>query len=540
MASLDAPRQADPVDQRGPALNAAAPLPGPLLAPLLELCAVSKQFPGVKALDKVSLEIYPGEVHMVLGQNGAGKSSLMKVLYGAYHADEGEIRLRGERVRIASPSDARRLGIAIISQEFTLVPHLNLAQNIFLGRQPVGRFIGKIDHATMHRRARELLDALGLSEDTMTPAHKLGVAQQQLVEIAKALSQNARVLVMDEPSSALSDHEVEKLFGVIRRLQSEGVAIIYISHRMAEVFQLGDRITVLRDGRRVASLLPSETTPQDLVKMMIGRSVDAGYRTRFCAEPGAALLEVRGLCAANGTKDVSLVVRAGEIVGLSGLVGSGRSELVRAIFGADTVTGGELELFGAAYRPEPAEAVRRGLALVPESRKQEGLLMIHGVADNLIAAGLKILFPRGWYRAGVARRAALALIARMKIATPNPERVVKTLSGGNQHKVVIGKWLCAQSRCFIFDEPTRGIDVGAKAEIFALIEQLVDAGSAVLMISSELPEIVALCDRSYVMREGRIVGELARDELSEANILHLAMHPESGHGEHGGHAEHVH
>lgn len=500
--------------------------------PLLELCGVSKQFPGVKALDKVSLEIYPGEVHMVLGQNGAGKSSLMKVLYGAYHADEGEIRLQGERIRIASPSDARVLGIALISQEFTLVPHLNIAQNIFLGRQPVNPFTGKINHGQMHAKARELLAALGLHEDTHTPAHKLGVAQQQLVEIAKALSQNARVLVMDEPSSALSDHEVEKLFEVIRRLKSEGVAIIYISHRMAEVFQLGDRITVLRDGQRVASFLPGETTPRDLVKLMIGRSVDASFRTKFCDKPGVPLLEVNGLCSGNGTTDASLVVRAGEIVGLSGLVGSGRTELVRAIFGADHVTRGELKLFGEIYRPEPSEAVRRGLALVPESRKQEGLALIHSVADNLIAAGMQKLFPRIWFRAQAARREAQALIAQMKIATPNPERMVKALSGGNQQKVVIGKWLCAQSKCFIFDEPTRGIDVGAKAEIFALIEQLVDAGSAVLMISSELPEIVAVCDRTYVMREGRIVGELGRHELDEANILRMAMHPEAEHVEH--------
>lgn len=497
--------------------------------PLLELSGISKQFPGVKALDQVSLEIYPHEVHMVLGQNGAGKSSLMKVLYGAYHADEGKIRLKGEIIRIASPADARRLGIALISQEFTLVPYLDLAQNIFLGRQPVNAYTGKINHALMHAEAKKLLDALGLHLDTHAPAHGLGVAQQQLIEIAKALSQNARVLVMDEPSSALSDHEVEKLFEVIRRLKSEGVAIIYISHRMAEVFQLGDRITVLRDGKRVASLLPTETTPDDLVKMMIGRSVDTGYRTQFCEQPGAALLEVGGLCSGNGTTNVSLVVRAGEIVGLSGLVGSGRTELVRAIFGADSVIKGELKLFGQPYQPEPSAAVRRGLALVPESRKQEGLALIHGVGDNLISAGMKRLFPNTWFRAGVARRAASALIERMRISTPNAERVVKTLSGGNQQKVVIGKWLCAESRCFIFDEPTRGIDVGAKAEIFSLIEQLVDAGSAVLMISSELPEIVAVCDRSYVMREGRIVGELARHELSETNILRLAMHPEEEH-----------
>ncbi len=494
--------------------------------PLLELRDISKQFPGVKALDHVSFAVHSGEVHMLVGENGAGKSSLMKVLCGAYRADEGEFFHRGEKVEIRSPADARALGIAVIFQEFSLVPYLSIAQNIFLGREFPGRFPGTIDHARMHREAKQLLDQLGLDIPTRTLVHELGVAQQQMVEIAKALSQNARILVMDEPTAALSDRETERLFAMIRQLQSDGVAIVYISHRMAEVFAMGDRITVLRDGKKVASLLPGEATPDELVHLMVGRSVDRSYARNFCQSEGELILEVKDLSSVNGVKGINLTVRSGEIVGLSGLVGAGRSEVARAIFGADRVTGGEILLHARAHRGNPDKAVAAGIALVPESRKAEGLALIRSVCDNLMLPGLSLAFPSRIYHAARARQIAGALIDRLRISTPSSQRPVRLLSGGNQQKVVIGKWLGSGSRLFIIDEPTRGIDVGAKAEIFALIDQLVSQGAGVLMISSELSEIVQVCDRSYVMRDGRIAGHLSREQLSEENILKMGVHHE--------------
>ncbi len=496
-------------------------------APLFELRGISKSFPGVRALSDVSFDIHAGEIHMLLGENGAGKSTLMKVLCGAYRADLGDFRHRGQPVQIRTPADARRFGIAVIFQEFSLVPYLDIAQNVFLGREPRGALPGTIDRAAMHREARRLLDGLGVSLDTRTKVHALGVAQQQMVEIAKALSQDARILVLDEPTAALSDRETEHLFAAIARLKAQGVAMVYISHRMAEVFALGDRISVLRDGRKVGAFLRGEATPDALVRLMVGREVDMNYARGFCEAPGPAALEVRGLSAANGVRDASLVVRTGEIVGLCGLVGAGRTELVRAIFGADAVTSGEVRIFGAPMRGGPQQARALGAALIPESRKTQGLALIRSVGENLVLAGLQRLFPRGWYVPATAGAAADAQVERLRIATPGTRQLVQFLSGGNQQKVVIGKWLAAGARLFIFDEPTRGIDVGAKAEIFALIDGLVKAGAAVLMISSEQSEIVKVCDRAYVMRGGRIVGELGRAELSEENIVRLGMHEEA-------------
>ena len=492
--------------------------------PLFELRSITKSFPGVRALDAVSLEIRAGEVHVLLGENGAGKSSLMKVLCGAYLADEGEFFYQGQPVAIRSPADARALGIAVIFQEFSLVPYLSVAQNIFLGREPHGSIPGSVDHKLMHARARELLQRLGLEVDTRALVHTLGVAQQQLVEIAKALSQEARILVLDEPTAALSERETERLFSIIRRLQSHGVAMIYISHRLAEVFRLGDRITVLRDGRKVGSLLPAETTPDELVSMMVGRKVDTSYARHYCESPGEVVLEVKGMEADNGVSGIDLVVRAGEIVGLSGLVGSGRTEVARALFGADRVTAGEVRMLSRNREGGPDRAVRSGMALVPEKRKQEGLALIRSVADNVLLASLKRIFPRGWFSPAMGIGVANERIRQLRIATPGPRQMVQFLSGGNQQKVVVAKWLNADAKLFIFDEPTLGIDVGAKEEIFALIDQLVQRGAAVLMISSELSEVVKVCDRAYVMRDKRVVGELARAELSETNLLRLAMH----------------
>jgi ribose transport system ATP-binding protein len=491
-------------------------------APLFELRNISKSFPGVQALDDVSFEIRAGETHMLLGENGAGKSTLMKVLCGAYRADAGSFLHQGAPVTIAAPADARRFGIAVIFQDFTLVPYLDIAQNIFLGREFTRG--GLLDRGRLYREARRVLDTIGFEIDPRMPVHSLGVAQQQMVEIAKALSQDARILVMDEPTAALSDRETERLFAVMQRLKANGVALVYISHRLPEVFALGDRITVLRDGRKVGALRPSETTPDDLVRLMVGRPVDRTYARAHVETPGEVLLEVKGLSAANGITDIDITVRAGEIVGLCGLVGAGRSEVARAIFGADPMTAGEIRFLGERITPSPELAARSGMALIPENRKQQGLALNRSVGDNIILAGLQKMFPSGFYAPARGSRAARKVIEQLRIATPSPRRLTGVLSGGNQQKVVVGKWLNAEARFFIVDEPTRGIDVGAKAEIFRLLDSLVRGGAGVLMISSEQMEIVHVCDRAYVMRAGRIVGELARDQLTEANIVRLGMH----------------
>jgi ribose transport system ATP-binding protein len=487
---------------------------------------ISKSFPGVRALDGVSLSVNAGEVHFLLGQNGAGKSTLIRILYGAHHPDAGEIVVDGRQVRLQSPADARALGIAVIFQEFSLVPYLDLAQNIFLGREPRGRVPGTIDHKTMHREARRLLDMLGMQLDTRTLAHELGVAQQQVLEIAKALSQHARILVMDEPTAALSDHEIDRLFAQIRALKASGVAIIYISHRLQEIAAIGDRLTVLRDGRTVATMAAGDVKLGDLVHLMIGREIDVTYREQFCDGPGDVVLAVSGLTSDTGVEDATLNVRAGEVVGLAGLVGAGRTELARAIFGADRVVSGSVRLNGRPLDGGPVRSVRAGAGLVPENRKTEGLALMRSVEDNVMLAGMRKLFPSRWYSSRAAATVASDIVARLRIATPSIARLTRFLSGGNQQKVVIGKWLTAGSRFFIFDEPTRGIDVAAKAEIYGVMSTLVANGAAVLMISSELPEVVAVCDRAYVMRDKRIVGELQRSELTEVNILRLAMHHE--------------
>lgn len=492
-------------------------------APVLELKGITKRFPGVMALDGVDLALYPGEVHMLLGENGAGKSTLMKILCGAYTADEGQILFDAQPVAMEDAAAGRALGVAVIFQEYSLVPHLSIAHNIFLGREPRNRW-GLIDQARLYADAAAVLAGLQVDLDPRREVHGLGVAQQQMVEIAKALSQRARVLVLDEPTAALSDRETERLFAVIADLKRQGVAMVYISHRMDEVFSLGDRITVMRDGRRVASMGAGEATPDELVSLMVGRKVDMSYERGDRPQAGACVLDVKGMASANGVSGVSLQVHAGEIVGLGGLVGSGRTEVARAIFGADPITAGSVQVQGVPLSRGTTAARRAGLGLIPESRKQHGLALLRTVADNLILAGLGRIFPHVLYRPAKALEAARRSIAQLRIATPGPRTAAANLSGGNQQKIVIGKWLVAGTRLFIFDEPTRGIDVGAKEEIFREIDRLVHEGCAVLMISSELGELVRVCDRVYVMKERTLAGELQREQLSEAAILRLAMH----------------
>ncbi|QCI65319.1 sugar ABC transporter ATP-binding protein [Phreatobacter stygius] len=498
--------------------------PDDVAIPVVSLKGIEKSFPGVKALQDVSIDLYAGEVHMIMGENGAGKSTLMKILCGAYASDAGEFFVHGQRETLSGPQDARRFGIAVIFQEFSLVPHLDVAQNILLGREPRGLLPGQIDLRALYAEAQRYLDMLGSDIDARTPVHRLRVAEQQMVEIAKALSQDARVLVLDEPTSALSDREVEQLFRVIRALQSEGVAMAYISHRMAEVFELGNRITVIRDGQFIGTKMPAETSPDEIVTMMVGRAVDMSYGREFCKDPGECVIELRNVSSTNGIKDVSLHVRRGEIVGLSGLVGSGRTEVARAIFGADAISAGEIRYCGGTYRGTPTKARDLGIALIPENRKTQGLALARSVRDNMLSASLGKTFSTGWFSPRRATEIARSLIERLRVATPSPARRAGLLSGGNQQKVVIGKWLNADSDLFIFDEPTRGIDVGAKAEIFTLIDGLVKQGKAVLMISSELSEIINVCDRAYVMKDKRVVGELDRSNLRQESVMKLAVH----------------
>ena len=492
-------------------------------APLIKLCGIGKTFPGVRALQDVSLSLWPGEVHMIMGENGAGKSTLMKIMCGAYKADEGHFEHLGRKVTVRGAADARKLGVAVIFQEYSLVPYLNVAQNIFLGREPMRRFPGLIDHARMHREAAALLQRLGSDIDTRAIVEDLSVAQHQVVEIAKALSQDAKVLVLDEPTAALSVREAEKLFKLVSDLRAQGVAMAYISHRMDEVFALGDRVSVMRDGKMVATLAANQATPDELVSLMVGRKVNMSYSRGDRPSPGEVVLQVKNLAGANGLARASLQVRAREIVGLAGLVGSGRTELVRTIFGADPVVTGTVMIRGEQFKGGPADARRRGVALIPEDRKRQGIALERSVGDNLIAASLPRHFRSGWFLPSRADRLAGEKIKQLSIATAGPRKPAGKLSGGNQQKIVIGKWLLDDADIFIFDEPTRGIDVGAKEQIFALMDGLVRKGRAVLMISSEMSEIVRVCDRAYVMKDMRIVGEVPYDQLAESSLVRLAM-----------------
>ena len=491
------------------------------MAALLKLINIRKSFPGVIALRDVSFDIHASEVHVILGQNGAGKSSLIKVLCGAYIADAGSIEMDGKPIAIKGPADANAVGIAVIFQEFSLAPYLDIAQNIFLGREAAFAKGGIIQKEAMHAAARKILQDLGLDYDTHSFAADLGVAQQQMVEIAKALSQNARILVMDEPTAAISDREFERLFAVIEKLKARGVAIIYISHRMKEITALGDRITIMRDGAVVATYLRDETSAEEMVRLMIGRSLEGAKRR--CANVAAeTVLTVRNIETPK-LSGISLDVRAGEVVGLAGLVGSGRSEVVRAIFGADPVQSGTIELGGKQIPHRPDARTRAGMALLPEDRKHDGLALPLPVRENMTAASLWRLFTNGIFGPGKAETVSTGLISQLNIATPSSKQIVRNLSGGNQQKVVLGKWLAAGAKLFMLDEPTRGVDVGAKFEIYQLIDDLVKQGAAVLVISSELPELIHLCDRAYVMRDYRIVGHLEGDDLSEKSIIDLAV-----------------
>jgi len=481
--------------------------------------SITKRFPGVVALDKVDFELERGEVHVLLGENGAGKSTLVKMLAGAYRPDEGEILLDGEAASISSATDAQKLGISTIYQEFNLVPQFTVAENIFLGRQP--RRFGFVDRRKMREEARKLLDRMKVLVDPDALVSNLGVAQRQMVEIAKALSLNARILIMDEPTASLSGQEVERLFEIVRGLKEEEVAMIFISHHLEEVSEIGDRVTVLRDGK-VVDRVPASTKHSELVRMMVGRSVEAQFPRRR-PELGEVLLEVKNLSREGVLEDVSFSLRAGEVVGVAGIVGAGRTELARAIFGADPGDAGEVWVEGRRMeRGDPREAKRRGMGFVTEDRQGQGIVPPLSVAENLGLASLKRNTHVGLVNRREQRKQARKMIEDLNIRTPGPEQEIRFLSGGNQQKTVIGKWLLAETKVLIMDEPTRGIDVGAKVEIYELMNELTENGAGILMISSDLPEVLGMSDRILVMSGGRITGELSVEEANGENVMELA------------------
>ncbi|MFI5340830.1 MAG: sugar ABC transporter ATP-binding protein [Candidatus Methylomirabilales bacterium] len=491
---------------------------------VLQIEGISKQFPGVKALDDVSFDLRRGEVHMLVGENGAGKSTLIKILAGAHRHDAGRITINGQLADIQNPAQALARGVSVIYQEFNLVPFLSVAQNIFLGREPRHPKIpGLIDHARMNAESQTLLESLGVDIDPRATVHHLGVAQQQMVEVAKALSVNAQIVVMDEPTSALTTREIGQLFAAIRRLTARGVGVIYISHRLEEVFEIGDRITVLRDGKWIASMNIRDATMEAIVRAMVGRTIDRLFPRDFLAEKGEVALVARDLNRHGVLHDINMTVRCGEIVGLAGLVGAGRTELARVIFGADPYDAGEVTIFGRAIRGSPKACVAIGVGFLPEDRKREGLALILPLRENVVVASLRRLFPSGIVNRAKEHTVVTDFVKSLDIATPSINRMTKFLSGGTQQKVVLAKWLCTQSRFLIFDEPTRGIDVGAKAEIHQLMNELVKQGAAILMISSELPEVLNMSDRIYVMHKGRITKELIREEATQEAILRHAM-----------------
>src|SRR5215218_4978352 len=487
---------------------------------MLEMRGITKRFPGVTALDRVDFELERGEVHVILGENGAGKSTLIKMLSGAYQPDEGEILLDGRSVHVSSATVAQSVGISTIYQEFNLVPQLTVAENIFLGRQP--RRLGLVvDRRRMNSDARKLLESIEVRVDPDVLVSNLGVAQRQMVEIAKALSLNARILIMDEPTASMSGQEVERLFEIVRGLKEEEVAMIFISHHLEEVSEIGDRVTVLRDGK-VVDRVPASTKHSELVRMMVGRSVEAQFPRRR-PELGEVLLEVKNLSREGVLEDVSFSLRAGEVVGVAGIVGAGRTELARAIFGADPGDAGEVWVERRRMeRGDPREAKRRGMGFVTEDRQGQGIVPPLSVAENLGLASLKRNTHVGLVNRREQRKQARKMIEDLNIRTPGPEQEIRFLSGGNQQKTVIGKWLLADTKVLIMDEPTRGIDVGAKVEIYELMNELTENGAGILMISSDLPEVLGMSDRILVMSGGRITGELSVEEANGENVMELA------------------
>jgi inositol transport system ATP-binding protein len=494
---------------------------------LLRMGGITKRFPGVLALDGVDFQVAPGEVHAFLGENGAGKSTLLKILSGAHAPDSGTIEFNGEPVSFLSPHDAQRKGIVTIYQEFTLAPNLTIAENVFVGREPgPGIFV---NWRALAAATSEITRRIGLDKGPMSLVSDLSVAEQQLVEIARALSMRSRLIVMDEPTSALSRAEVDKLFGIVRSLKAEGITTIFVTHRLEEVFEICDRFTVLRDGRFAGAGKVSDVSIDDIIRLMVGREVSALYGGREEAVPGKCVLEVRNLNRKRTGQDphrtelhdVSLKVHAGEILGLAGLVGAGRTETARAIFGADAFDSGQIMVDGVeAAMSSPREAIRRGIGLVPEDRKQQALFLSLAIRANLSIAAHDRISQFGVFISDRRERELVEEYRRiLNIRMSGPDQLVSNLSGGNQQKVVLARWLALRPRVLIVDEPTRGIDIGAKVEVHNLLFEMARSGIAVIVISSELPEVLAVADRIVTMREGWVTGEILRRDADQEKLM---------------------
>ncbi len=490
-------------------------------AVILNMQNICKSFPGVKVLDQVNLDLKEGEVHALLGENGAGKSTLIKILGGIYSADNGKIYLGGEEVKMASVQEAQMRGIRIIHQEIVLVPYRSVAENIFLGRELKNK-AGFLDKKQMYEQTGEIIREFGLDLSPDMLISELSIGMQQLVEIMKAVSTDARIIVMDEPTSSLSEHEVEFLFRTIRQLKEKKVGIIYISHKLPELYEIADRVTVLRDGHTIKTCAIPEVTSEELINMMVGRELTK-YYIKTENPIGDISLEVRGLSCGKLFKDVNFYARYGEIIGFSGLIGAGRSEVMKTIFGILKKSGGSIYLDGEETDiRKPKDAIKAGIAYIPEDRKNEGLILINSVAFNMTLAALHEIIKG--VRVDKNRRMDIVrhYVDAFSIKVTSGEQLVGNLSGGNQQKVVLGKWLARKPRVIILDEPTRGIDVGSKSEIYRIINELAGEGVSIILVSSELPEVINMCDRIYVMGEGRIKGEIGQAEFSQERIMDYA------------------
>ncbi|MEO7912098.1 MAG: sugar ABC transporter ATP-binding protein [Roseiflexaceae bacterium] len=489
-------------------------------APIFNIQHISKSFGGVHALQDVQFEIFPGEVHALLGENGAGKSTLIKVITGVYQPDAGELFMDGSPIRFADTRAAQAHGVAAIYQEPSLFPDLDIAENIMIGRQPIGRL--GVDWKRMYQEASALLRRLGMALDPRTKARELSVAQQQVVEIARALSINAKVLIMDEPTSSLTQHEVDELFTIVRQLRASGTAIVFISHRLEELFALADRVTTLRDGKYVGTRAMADVTTDDLIRMMVGRSLDELF-PKQAVTAGEVVLEVSGLGVAGSFTDVSFELRRGEILGMAGLIGAGRTNVARALFGTEPATSGTIKLDGKVVTiRSPDAAMALGIGYVPEDRKEHGLVLAMSIADNITLPVISTFARGGWLDAQRERMAAVAGAQQLEVKMASVDQQAGQLSGGNQQKVVLAKWLGTHPRVLILDEPTRGIDVGTKAAVHALMSSLAAQGMAILMISSELPEILGMSDRILVMREGRLTGQFNRADATQEQLMAAA------------------
>ncbi len=489
---------------------------------ILSVRGVSKIFPGVVALDSVDFDLDIGEVHILLGENGAGKSTLVKILSGAYQKTGGKILLEGNEVEIKTPKQAQQIGIGIIYQEFNLIPYLTVAENIFLGREPVS-LMGIIDRKKMFDDAHNILSDLGVKIDPTSTIKNLGVAEQQMVEVAKALSLNARILIMDEPTSALTESEIKELFKTIKRLKKKSVSVIYISHRLNELFEIGDRVTVLRDGKHITTKTISNTTEQDLIRMMVARELKEQF-PRQSVSPGGEVLIIKNLSVGDALKNINFTIRKGEIVGVAGLLGAGRTELARALFGVDKIKHGQIIIHGKPEKIDsPRKAINLKMGFLTEDRKRQGLVLKLSLKDNICLPSVQRFSRLGIVSGKKENEAAKKYVREFQIKTPGLYQKTMYLSGGNQQKVVMSKWLCTEADILIFDEPTRGIDVGSKVEIYKLMNDLTAEGVAILMISSDLPEILGMSDRILVMHNGRITAEYTSQEATQEKILHSAL-----------------